>query len=140
GCEVYNGSTWRNVTVDRTQGHSGSVSLKVTGLGRGVPTVGTPNRSGTATYGESAKRYRLSVWVRTELTDGEASIAVDDCIWSWDDVRATRRSTGITGTTGWTQLMIEFQPAPDNPFLLVKLCVDGTGDAWFDDVALLVIG
>jgi hypothetical protein len=107
GGEVYNGSIWRNVTVDRTQGHSGSVSLKVTGLGRGVPTVGTPNRS---------------------------------CIWSWDDVRATRRSTGITGTTGWTQLMIEFQPAPDNPFLLVKLCVDGTGDAWFDDVALLVIG
>jgi hypothetical protein len=102
--------------------------------------VGTPNRSGTATYGESAKHYRLSVWVRTELTDGEAWIAVDDCIWNWDDVRATRRSTGIIGTTGWTQLMLEFQPAPDNPFLLVKLCVDGTGDAWFDDVALLVIG
>ncbi|MBM4163771.1 MAG: hypothetical protein FJ222_04960 [Lentisphaerae bacterium] len=137
GGEVYNGSTWRHVTVDRTRGHSGSVSLKVSGKGRGAPAVGTPNRSGTATYGETAKHYRLSVWVRTALTDGEASIAVDDCIWNWDDVRATRRSAGITGTTDWTKLTLEFQPSADNPFLLVKLCVDGTGDAWFDDCELV---
>jgi hypothetical protein len=139
GGEVYNGSTWRNVSVDRTRGHSGSVSLKVSGKGRGVPAVGTPNRSGTATYGETAKRYRLSAWVRTELSDGEAAIAVDDCIWHWGDVRASRRSAGLTGTTGWTKLTIEFQPAPNNPFLLVKLCVDGTGDAWFDDCELVEV-
>ena len=139
GDEVYNGSTWRNVIVDRTQGHSGTVSLKVSGMGRGQPVAGTPNRSGTATYGETAKRYRLSAWVKTELTDGEASVAVDDCLLNWNDVRATRRSAGISGTTGWTKLTIEFQPAPDNPFLLVKLCVDGTGDAWFDDCELVEV-
>ncbi len=34
------------------------------------------------------------------------------------------------------RIEFEFQPSPHDPFLVLRLCVDGTGSAWFDDVLL----
>ena len=126
-------------TVDRARGRSGAVSLKLSGQGPGKPRSLMPIGGGPAVFGESARRYRLSAWVKTELQAGEAYLQVDDCFWNWGDVRATRRSRGLPGAADWTELSIEFEPGPDDPFLLIKLVVDGTGDAWFDDVALTEI-
>jgi len=39
----------------------------------------------------------------------------------------------------WTRLEVEFTPSPRDPFLLIKLCVEGTGTAWFDDLELMEV-
>lgn len=36
-------------------------------------------------------------------------------------------------------LELDFTPAPNDPFLLIKLCVEGTGAAWFDDLELVEV-
>ncbi len=140
GDRVYSGAIWRQpFTWDREQGHSGTSSLRITGKGSNTRVFTAPIGGGTAVYGESAKRYRLTVWVRSDLEDGEAYVQVDDCFWNWTDMRATRRTEAISGKTDWTQLAVEFQPVADDPFLLIKLVVEGTGQVWFDDLALLEV-
>jgi hypothetical protein len=81
-------------------------------------------------------RKRWQKTVRGRLADGGAYLQVDDCRWNWDDVKATRRTERLTGDHEWTRLEIEFTPSPNDPFLLIKLCVEGTGTAWFDDLEL----
>jgi hypothetical protein len=121
------------------QAHSGRYSLKIVGRGAGEVVSAAPIGGGAGVIGESNHRYRLTAWVMTDLREGAAYVRVDDARWSWDDVRATRTSGEVGGRSAWTPLVIEFQPGPHDPFLVVRLCVDGLGAAWFDDVMLEVI-
>jgi hypothetical protein len=135
----FNGGVWRRARRSNEQAHSGRYSLKVTGRGVGKPVSIAPIRGGPAVVGESAHRYRLTAWVMTDLSEGAAYLRVDDVRWSWDDLRATRKSSELSGRNGWTRLVIEFQPTPHDPFLVIRLCVNGRGVAWFDDVMLHTI-
>jgi hypothetical protein len=100
----------------------------------------SPIGGGPPIYGESAKRYRLAAWVKTRgLEDGGAWLQVDDVFFNWQDVQATRRTEKLTGDHDWTRLEVEFTPSPRDPFLLIKLCVEGTGTAWFDDLELMEV-
>ena len=99
-----------------------------------------PIGGGPAIYGESSKRYRLAAWVKTEgLYDGGAFLQVDDVFFNWQDVKASRKTKRLTGDHDWTRLEVEFTPSPRDPFLLIKLCVQGTGTAWFDDLELMEV-
>jgi len=118
------------------QAHSGKYSLKVVGRGLGKVASFAPIGGGPGVIGESRKRYRLTAWVKAALGEGSAYLRVDDAGWSWDDVRASRKTTEVGGRSERTQLAAEFQPGPDDPFLVVRICVDGQGVAWFDDVML----
>ncbi len=139
--QLYNGPTWHDVGPDEECAHSGKRSIKLEGQGPGKVKAAMPTGAGTAIYGESAKRYRFAAWVKTKgLADGGAYLQVDDVFWNWDDMRATRRTEKkLSGDHDWTRLEVEFTPIADDPFLLVKLCVEGTGTAWFDDVELVEV-
>jgi hypothetical protein len=135
--EVYNGPIWQHINATEGPAHSGKKSIAVKGPGPGKVKSALPIGGGPGIYGESSERYRLAAWVKTQgLDDGGAYLQVDDCRWNWDDVKATSRTEKLTGDHEWTRLEIEFTPSPNDPFLLVKLCVEGTGTAWFDDLEL----
>jgi hypothetical protein len=135
---LYLGPIWRNAKLSETFAHSGKSSLRLRGAGAGREVSISPTGGGPAVYGESSKRYRLSAWVKTRgLLDGGAYLQVDDVFWSWSDQRATRRSTPVGGNQDWTRVELCFQPSANDPFLLIKLCVAGSGSAWFDDLALM---
>ena len=137
----FNGGVWqKHATRSDEQAHSGRYSLKIVGRGAGEVVSAAPIGGGPGVIGESNHRYRLTAWVMTDLREGAAYVRVDDARWSWDDVRATRKSGEVGGRSVWTPLVIEFQPGPHDPFLVVRLCVDGLGAAWFDDVLLEDVG
>ena len=68
-----------------------------------------------------------------------AFLQVDDVFFNWQDVKASRKTKRLTGDHDWTRLEVEFTPSPRDPFLLIKLCVEGTGTAWFDDLELMEV-
>jgi hypothetical protein len=138
--KVYNGPIWQHINATEGPAHSGKKSITLKGLGPGKVKCASPIGGGPGIYGESSKRYRLAAWVKTQgLEDGGAYLQVDDCRWNWNDVKATRRTAKLTGDHDWTRLKVEFTPSPHDPFLLIKLCVEGTGAAWFDDLELVEV-
>jgi len=137
---VYNGPIWQHINATEGPAHSGKKSIALSGLGPGKVKSASPIGGGPAIYGESSKRYRLAAWVKTQgLQDGGAYLQVDDVFFNWEDVRATRRTEKLTGDQDWTRLEVDFTPSPKDPFLLIKLCVEGTGTAWFDDLELVEV-
>jgi len=139
--KMYNGPIWQpGISATEGVAHSGEKSIALGGLGPGKVKPASPIGGGPAIYGESSKRYRLAAWVKTQgLEDGGAYLQVDDVFFNWEDVKATRRTEKLTGGHEWTRLEVDFTPSPDDPFLLIKLCVEGTGTAWFDDLELVEV-
>ena len=43
------------------------------------------------------------------------------------------------GDRDWTRREVDFTPSPKDPFLPIKLCAEGTGTAWFDDLELVEV-
>ncbi len=138
--KVYNGPIWQHINATDGPAHSGTKSIAVRGPGPGNVKVASPIGGGPPIYGESSKRYRLAAWVKTQgLDDGGAYLQVDDVFFNWQDVQATRKTEKLTGDHDWTRLEVDFTPSPRDPFLLIKLCVEGTGRAWFDDLELVEV-
>ena len=138
--KVYNGPIWQHINATEGPAHSGKRSIAVRGPGRGKVKAASPIGGGPPIYGESSKRYRLAAWVKTKgLEDGGAWLQADDVFFNWQDVKATRRTERLTGDNDWTRLEVDFTPSPKDPFLLIKLCVEGTGTAWFDDLELVEV-
>ncbi|MBM4142764.1 MAG: hypothetical protein FJ225_04100 [Lentisphaerae bacterium] len=134
GGTPYNGCAWtREARPDSRVAHSGRRSLRLRGGQEAFA-----NDCGTAIFLESAKRYRLSAWVRTRGVTGRgAFLRLSEVFWNWGDVRASHETKRLTGDTDWTLLECEFRPVPDDPLALLSLVVEGGGTAWFDDVALV---
>jgi hypothetical protein len=138
--QMYNGPIWQHINATEGSAHSGKRSIAVRGPGPGRVKAASPIGGGPPIYGESAKRYRLAAWVKTQgLDDGGAYLQVDDVFFNWQDAEATRKTKKLTGDHNWTRLEAEFTPSPRDPFLLIKLCVEGTGTAWFDDLELVEV-
>ena len=138
--EVYNGPIWQHINASEGPAHSGKRSIAVGGPGPGSVKCASPIGGGPPIYGESSKRYRLAAWVKTQgLEDGGAWLQVDDVFFNWEHVQETRRTKKLTGDRDWTRLEVDFTPSPRDPFLLIKLCVEGTGRAWFDDLELVEV-
>jgi len=138
--KVYNGPIWQHINATEGPAHSGKRSIAVGGPGPGKVKAASPIGGGPAIYGESSKRYRMAAWVKTQgLADGGAYLQVDDVFFNWQDVKATRRTQKLTGDRDWTRLEVDFTPSPEDPILLIKLCVEGTGRAWFDDLELVEV-
>jgi len=135
--KVYNGPIWQHINASEGPAHSGKKSIAVGGRGPGQVKCASPIGGGPPIYVESSKRYRLAAWVKTKgLEDGGAYLQADDVFYNWDDIKATRRTEKLSGDRDWTRLHVEFTPSPRDPLLNIKLCVEGTGTAWFDDLEL----
>ncbi|MGB2824878.1 MAG: hypothetical protein WBF17_28150, partial [Phycisphaerae bacterium] len=138
--KMYNGPIWQHINATEGPARSGKRSIAVGGPGPGKVKAASPIGGGPAICGESSKRYRLAAWVKTQgLADGGAYLQVDDVFFNWQDVKATRRTEKLTGDHDWTRLEVDFTPSPKDPILLIKLCVQGTGRAWFDDLELVEV-
>jgi len=138
--KMYNGPIWQHINASEGPAHSGKRSIALGGQGPGKVKTASPIGGGPPVCGESSKRYRLAAWVKTKgLADGGAWLQVDDVFFNWEDVQATRRTEKLAGDHDWTRLQVEFTPSPRDPFLLIKLCAEGTGTAWFDDLELVEV-
>jgi len=138
--KMYNGPIWQHINATEGPARSGKRSIAVGGPGPGKVKAASPIGGGPAICGESSKRYRLAAWVKTQsLADGGAWLQVDDVFFNWQDVKATRRTKKLSGDHDWTRLEVDFTPSPNDPILLIKLCVEGTGRAWFDDLELVEV-
>jgi len=138
--KMYNGPIWQHINATEGPAHSGKRSIAVGGPGPGKVKAASPIGGGPAICVESSKRYRLAAWVKTQgLEDGGAWVQADDVFFSWEDVKATRRTEKLTGDRDWARLEVDFIPSPRDPILLIKLCVEGTGRAWFDDLELVEV-
>jgi hypothetical protein len=131
---LYNGCMWgHSAKHDGTTGHSGTHSLRLNSGESAQPIHG-----GTPIFVETAKRYRLSAWVRTHGVTGKGVfLRLDEVFWDYQDVRASHTSKSLTGNNDWTQLQIEFEPVAGDPFVAPGLVVEGMGVAWFDDIQLM---
>jgi hypothetical protein len=132
----FNGGVWEAGVRCNATAHSGHYSLRVRGKGpRNVASI-APIGGGPGLTCESKKRYRLRAWIKTDLKEGVAYACVEEVVWHWKDLRATRQTPELAGRTDWSMVEVEFTPTPHDPFLVVRLCVHGRGVAWFDDVLL----
>jgi len=71
--------------------------------------------------------YHLSVWVKTQLTEGEAQI-----IQCWDNNRVIH----ISGNTDWTLYEFDFT-GPDASGNIRLHMQDAKGQAWYDDLVIV---
>jgi hypothetical protein len=81
----------------------------------------------------------LSGWVKT--INAESVVMVIQC---WDKNNeligfgTTQSEININGTINWTQYSSSVKVPTDTEFIIVRLVLTGTGQAWFDDVTLVV--
>ena len=127
---LYNGCIWKyGAAYDRTIGHSGTHSIRVSG-----GNVAQPAHGGPLLHVEHGKRYRLSAWVRTRGVTGKGvCLQVKPRV----DVDTAVSSPSLTGDQEWTLLTVDFVPPEGESFAVPGLVVDGRGTAWFDDIALM---
>jgi hypothetical protein len=135
---VCNAAIWQHIEPSTGEAHSGKYSLAVHGPGPGKVKVASPVGGGPPLPGRMGKSYRLAAWVKTKgLEDGGAYLQVS----GWRGI-SPERFTSVTepklaGDHDWTRLQIEFGPMTGG--MSIKLCAEGTGTAWFDDVELVEV-
>ena len=82
------------------------------------------------------KTYSLRAWIKTDLTEGTASVTIS---WSsggsWLSEATSER---LTGTADWRQVTVTAE-APDRADTCRIFCAlyGGAGTAWFDDVSMV---
>jgi len=125
---------------DHEVAHSGAASLRIADS-KGAEGGDWKARSGrwnaaqrrTITPGST---YTLRAWVKTDLTEGQASVSMS---WlsggSWLSESTSER---VSGTTGWHEVTVTAQ-APEGADACGIFCAlyAGVGAAWFDDVAMV---
>jgi len=86
---------------------------------------------------EPHTRYRLSAWIRTENL-----VPAPNAPGAVLNVQGGERTSGVKGTTDWTQVAMEFESG-DNDSMIVNCLFGGyggaTGVAFFDDISLTEI-
>jgi hypothetical protein len=118
-----------DATADNTVAHTGTYSVKIyhpvsdtldIDCSLDVPFEGNEERA----------KYECTVWIKTELTVGDAQI-----ITAWDNNRIIR---DITGTTDWTEYKFEFEGPGTAP--AIRLHINhGLGTVWYDDLKIVKI-
>jgi hypothetical protein len=96
--------------------------------------VASPVGGGPPLPAEKGRSYRLTAWVKIKgLADGGAHLEVSG--WRDNQPFTSQTQPKLAGDHDWTRLEIEFGPSGGG--IGIKLCAEGTGTAWFDDVELL---
>lgn len=74
---------------------------------------------------EPGARYEMTVWVKTEVTEGNAIL-----IAGWDGSHFEK----ITGSTDWTQYSVSFDGPPNTNESTLRYHISGKGKVWYDDI------
>ncbi|MCK4626607.1 MAG: hypothetical protein KAV00_14915 [Phycisphaerae bacterium] len=92
---------------------------------------------------EPGKTYKLSAWIKTENLRGKGAYIETDIPFVMPEkgkykfTRGKKRITSrrLTGTNGWTKVELEI-PGVEKALLDLRLCHEGKGVSWFDNVML----
>lgn len=114
--------------------HSGQRSIRINGVADRVLWL-TPMGPNFRTADHT--RYRFEAWIRTR---GARAWLWMGRIWhNWTTAHGAGESAVIEGDTDWTHVYVELD-SDDLPYMLCRLCVEGEGDAWFDDLRFVEVG
>jgi len=72
--------------------------------------------------------YHLTVWIKTEITEGDAQI-----ITAWDNNRLIH----VTGSSDWFRYELDFEAPLSYPNIRLHM-QDAKGQAWFDDLKIVL--
>jgi hypothetical protein len=99
--------------------------------------VVTAKATGPTPHLDPDTDYRLSGWILCENVTGEARIRFDEIgFHARDGADHSHRAGPVNGTCDWTYVECLFRTPPDAQFGWLYLDIEGTGQAWFDDVAV----
>lgn len=127
----------RNVQWSREQAYSGEYCIHVLVTGKGGDEVyGVRQRD---IYIRGGTRYRVEGWIKANNIEGGAGwrILIGDKVSYDNDFTSHEETlTGGDGTYDWKQVSAEFT-APENAnSARVYTILNGTGDAWFDEIKI----
>lgn len=117
-------------------GHTGRRSIRLRGDSQDGHVI-TRLAGGSTPHLSEKTRYRLSGWLKCESVEGRgARVRFDEIRFTVTKVLASHVLGPANGTCDWTYFETEFttQPTSDNGWLFLELF--GSGQAWFDDLAL----
>lgn len=124
------------VSWDRTCGCRSQSSLKLTGRSTAARIV--THGCGPVIRIEPNASYTFSARVKTALTHGaRAWLELKPHTYSSADCDKPYESERLSGACDWVECAVVLPRQPDAPHLAAYLHLDGEGEAWFDDVALV---
>lgn len=137
-------TTWRgsgSVVADPSVGRSGKSSLKATANANGsTGSVVGVTLAGNSRPLVGSGTYRISAWCKT--ADATAPGAYMNVLFynsAGAVVQSDRKFFATTGTHDWEQITAELPTPAGAARIRIDLRVEGTGTAWFDDVALELV-
>ena len=121
---------------DPSRGHSGTRSIRLRGKGNDE-LVQARISAGPTPHLYGGKQYRLSGWILCEGVTGKGAR------YRFDEIGFRPQAGGIQHIAGpaagdhdWTYFEDLFTTQPKTEFGWLYLELEGSGQAWFDDVAL----
>ena len=132
------GAVW-----DESFGRTGSKSLKIDKSTPGISTWYTMCE-GQGYFTEPwtpCKGYEITCWVKTENVSGPgASIGLCYHVPNVPPEWPVLRSERLTGTNGWTKLVLTVGPPPkDTSIVSLHFQQAGSGTTWFDDMEVKML-
>jgi len=129
---------------DNTEGRSDRFSLRISKEDPGLAewAVQHEGAGGWMEPWTTRRGARISCFVKTSQVNGPGSyVAARYNVPNEPDVYSLVSSPKIKGTTGWTRLSLELEPAPEEAYFIhVLLRQAGSGTTWFDDLELNYLG
>lgn len=124
------------ISVVSDGAHSGMHSLRLQPDGQALRAA----PMGACLHVTAGQRYRLSAWLKTELTSGAAQLSAIEFQFSLAHITATHRSTPVRGQADWQKVAVEFTPGENAHVVDAGIEADGRGRVWADDILLEKIG
>ena len=120
------------VVWDRS-GRDGSRSIRLHTTAAGRPLQLFPE--GAVCRVRPHSRCRLSGWIRTAETTGQARVLLQAYAYRYGNILNAAATPAITGTTDWTFVAVDLD-CGDAAYVMPQLELIGSGTAWFTDLLL----
>ena len=80
-------------------------------------------------------RCRLSGWIRTAGTTGQARLLLQGFAYTYGNILSSAASAPVAGTTDWTRVEVELDSG-DAAYVMPRMELAGPGTAWFTELLL----
>ena len=129
----YPTATEAPIAVVSACSHSGLRSLRLRAAGETLRAEAT----GVSLHVTAGRRYRLSAWVKTDLSAGRATLHAHEWIFTpAHTTLAHHHSRALVGRADWQYVWLEFTPGERAHCASVFVQVAGRGTVWVDDLLL----
>ena len=114
-------------------GRNGSRSIRLQSA-EGIPSLQL-FPEGAVCRVQPHARYRLSGWIRTADTAGQARLLLQGFAYNYSNILNSAMSAPVTGTSDWTFVEVELDNG-DAAYVMPRLELTGPGTAWFTGLHL----